>query len=1101
MKSAAAFAFLVAAQAAEDIEAPIISLNVAQQPMSEVREAHKERATCAAVADCNAGEACVLPRFKNGVEKGASFHSGQKYCCKDSDLFRENRETESTENLNGGYYSEYCQMDQPGHDAPKVSNSFADECEVSQNENYPGVKQKCDEPSATAYDHHEGDISASITTVWKLFVKSDEGKLPVQQHNERYSNAEHTDDLTGINRDQRGEYVITYDVEDSAGNRAEQVQFALIMLDSIAPNLSSVKNSCDDGAAWTTECACNVWQQAALPDTTVGEGQCTNGDSVDGTFFGCSGHVTKATDFCGMQNKNSDGEHGACGATTCLTTSVQGANGQHDGSGAAETRGVDNCYEVGQGDYKCHNGLVDASHLDAEGKLNAATSTHFQGVNSVTAIDAYDKGVAYVVEGGVGEQSLKFSAPFDTCSGQKVVTPANGEPMTIKTEDFADIFGKDNKNNKNQLDLFFAVQDTSPPTICERSDGANAGCAESDIWRDFECGVSGLFDNIDAKFPLFGKTATGGKSTETWKPPYSDCRDFFYYEKNAAGAYTGTDAGMYAEATACSVGKLKEKVGAKTGYDACKAQSAEVEETFTEPEADKTCLTNADCGAGYACLIGDQQTDGLCYKRVQTGSGFLQYTATDCSGNDACPHQEEFFVVDTIPPTLYLTSTEIDTEWNHDALCTGTIAIPCPHNPAEQCTVKRDAHWKDSETAGSQDWTGEFCTAYEQMLHKVSATDQTETGDKHHAIHGDRVVHPGSAYTNAVEIQHSAGYATDYNFIEDLVQAGTGFLCFDLCSGSDTSTTTSWSTVSCGGTEGVFDMLQAGTYYLTYICEDKAGHKTSACRTINNEDKTKPVITILEASNTNNGIWTTEASRESNYVDSGATCTDMVDGNISQDVEVSGDVVNMANPGTYRISYNCKDSANQEADTAIRTVVVKDTLCPTCALGATAESLTVEASFPYSEEPTTCTDSLDGALTPVQTVSLSSDPSALYKQVDVELTGTYTITYCAKDMHNNGDVTDENGVETCTCTGSCAQECKFRTVTVQDTIVPIIQLHYQDKDLVQAAAGSGQQWSYMAEVASSNGWLIGAVASAVSGVALLGYTLSRKTATSTSVPV
>merc|ERR1712070_1276762 len=423
----------------------------------------------------------------------------------------------------------------------------------------------------------------------------------------------------------------------------------------------------------------------------------------------------------------------------------------------------------------------------------------------------------------------------------------------------------------------------------------------------------------------------------------------------------------------------------------------------------------------------------------------------------------EFYVVDTIPPTLYLTSTEIDTQWNHAALCSGVVNI-------SGNVVNRDSHWTGSGDQNG-DWTDEFCTAYEQMLHRV-----TRAGDSNHS---HAVVHPGSAYTNAVEIQHSAGYATDYNFIEDLVQAGIGFLCFDLCSGSETSTTTSWSTQACGGAEGVFDMLKVGTYYLMYECKDKAGHTTSACRTISNEDKTKPVITILEASNTNEGLWTTEASRESNYVDSGATCTDMVDGNISQDVEVSGDVVNMANPGTYRISYNCKDSAGQEADTGIRTVVVRDTTCPTCTLGSTAEELTVEASFPYSEEPTTCTDTLDGALTTVQTVTLDSDSAFTNTKVDVEMTGKYTITY----------------------SGSCADECKYRTVTVQDTIVPIIQLHYQDKDLVQNPSSHPTGFSYMAEVTNSaNGWVVGAIASAVSGVALLGYSLSRKS-TPTTVPV
>jgi hypothetical protein len=1078
-------ALLSAATASEDLEAPVISLNIAQLRSSEVREAYKPRTECDTAADCNQanGEQCLRPRFKNGDIKGVDGKHGgfptkpdgspQMFCCNEANAFRDT--TESTNNLNGGYYAEYCQMDDGTHARPKVSNSFADECEVTQNLGYNNVKQSCDEPSATAYDHHEGDISASITTVWKLFVKSDPGNLPVQQHT-RYSNTEHDASLTGIDRAQRGEYVITYDVTDSAGNRAEQVQFALIMLDSIAPSLTEVKNTCEDGgAAWTSQpsCTCAVWKQEALVATDISTPDvCQHGNSVGGTFFGCSGHTTKTNDFCAQQNPDSNGEHDACGSLTCLTP------------------GMSNCYEVGQGDYKCHDGQVLAEQLEA-GKLKADVTTKFKGVSSVTAEDAYDGVVSYVVEDSHGDvvqdQSLKFSSDFSSCTAGQVITPPAGVAMTIKTEDFADIFGRDNKNNKHSETFTFAVQDTIPPNICQRSDGAPAQCEDEHIWRDFECGVSGIADTIDAKFPLYQKV-NGAKSTETWKPPYADCRDFFYHEKSMAGAYTGAAGGMYAEATSCSLAKLKEKVGAKTGYESCMSQEPETPsaEPFTEPEEAKVCSTNQDCSENYSCLVADGDATGLCFRRVQTGSGFLQYTATDCSGNDACPHQEEFFVVDTIPPTLYLTSTEIDTQWNHAALCSGVVNI-------SGTVVNRDSHWTGSG-AQNGDWTGEFCTAYEQMLHRV-----TRQGDTNHT---HAVVHPGSAYTNAVEIQHSAGYATDYNFIEDLVQAGIGFLCFDLCSGSETSTTTSWSTQACGGTDGVFDMLQAGTYYLTYECQDKAGHKTSACRTINNEDKTKPVITILEASNTNEGIWTTEASRESNYVDSGATCTDMVDGNISQDVEVSGDVVNMANPGTYRISYNCKDSAGQEADTAIRTVVVKDTLCPTCALGdANAQELTVEASFPYSEVPTTCTDTLDGALTPVQTVSLDSDPSALYKQVDVELTGTYTITYCAKDMHNNGDVSEVDGVQTCTCTGSCQDECKYRTVTVQDTIVPIIQLHYQDKDLVQAASGSGEQWSYMAERSRSNGWFVGAVASAVSGIALLGYTLTRKTVVATSVPV
>merc|ERR1719191_1488586 len=136
-------------------------------------------------------------------------------------------------------------------------------------------------------------------------------------------------------------------------------------------------------------------------------------------------------------------------------------------------------------------------------------------------------------------------------------------------------------------------------------------------------------------------------------------------------------------------------------------------------------------------------------------------------------------------------------------------------------------------------------------------------------------------------------------------------------------------------------MLKPGTYFLRYSCKDDAGKKTTACRTFVNLDKTKPVITILEAANANDGTWHIEASRDNNYVDAGATCSDMVDGNISQDVEVSGDVVNMAAIGTYKINYNCEDSAGQKANQATRTVIVEDTTCPTCTVPGNEETITV----------------------------------------------------------------------------------------------------------------------------------------------------------------
>merc|ERR1711865_79850 len=123
---------------------------------------------------------------------------------------------------------------------------------------------------------------------------------------------------------------------------------------------------------------------------------------------------------------------------------------------------------------------------------------------------------------------------------------------------------------------------------------------------------------------------------------------------------------------------------------------------------------------------------------------------------------------------------------------------------------------------------------------------------------------------------------------------------------------------------------------------------------------------------------------------------------------------------------NCEDSAGQTAFPATRTVIVEDKTCPTCVIPGGEELITVEASFPYTEEKSSCTDTLDGEM-----------PSAsVYGKVDVELTGTYVLTY---------------------------------SVT------------YKGSKLMAESTTS-----------TVNGWVIGAVASAVSGVALLGYAATRK---------
>jgi len=297
-----------------------------------------------------------------------------------------------------------------------------------------------------------------------------------------------------------------------------------------------------------------------------------------------------------------------------------------------------------------------------------------------------------------------------------------------------------------------------------------------------------------------------------------------------------------------------------------------------------------------------------------------------------------------------------------------------------------------------------------------------------------------------------------------------------------------------------FPEYTAGDYSVKYVCTDKpSGLTASVCRKIQNVDHTRPVIQILGSDN-----MTLEATHEGNYIDDGATCSDQVDGVISQNVEVSGDVVNLSKVGAYTITYNCKDSAGNTAPTLSRSVHVKQTSCPTCVITEFVESLQHEASFPYTDAGAVCTDIIDGT---VATIKIGT--------VDVQTTGPYVITYRAQNsvgLYNDGRDASGSITTSSGCRGTAISYT--RTVVVKDTLKPVIKLTYENNKIAWGSTGNAKNDAlyvdgvhignnYMAEEASTssvNGWVLGAIASAVTGLALLGFS-QRKTPVATSVPV
>merc|ERR1740127_40110 len=87
---------------------------------------------------------------------------------------------------------------------------------------------------------------------------------------------------------------------------------------------------------------------------------------------------------------------------------------------------------------------------------------------------------------------------------------------------------------------------------------------------------------------------------------------------------------------------------------------------------------------------------------------------------------------------------------------------------------------------------------------------------------------------------------------------------------------------------------------------------------------------------------------------------------MSQKIVVCGDIVNMAVPGTYTITFKCRDTSGNSADPLTRTVYVQDDTCPTCtqdAVNGQTTEVVHEASFPfdYDDFKATCSDDIYSA--------------------------------------------------------------------------------------------------------------------------------------------
>ena len=186
---------------------------------------------------------------------------------------------------------------------------------------------------------------------------------------------------------------------------------------------------------------------------------------------------------------------------------------------------------------------------------------------------------------------------------------------------------------------------------------------------------------------------------------------------------------------------------------------------------------------------------------------------------------------------------------------------------------------------------------------------------------------------------------------------------------------------------GIVDTATVGTYTVTYSCTDAAGNQAPPLtRTVVVKPLPPLVITITGSNPVTVLINTT-------YMDEGATCESNV-GGVPVSFEPT-DNVNTAVAGNYTVNYSCLVSSTEFYFVeAYRTVIVTATATaddtpPVIAL-MKPDTFTTTVGTSYIDAGATCTDDVDGPITPTQTST-----------VDTSTAGSYTVTYSCTDAADN----------------------------------------------------------------------------------------------------
>jgi hypothetical protein len=742
-----------------------------------------------------------------------------------------------------------------------------------------------------------------------------------------------------------GDYVLTFNASDSAGNAAQELSITVSVVDTTPPVIAL-----NGAAAITLECNATFTDPGAIAtDSCAGDVPVTTGGGTVDT--GAPGVYTITYDASDPAGNDAAQVTRTVTIVDTIAPAIRrlgaaqinvecGAPFTDPGATAADACAGDVAVTVSGDTVDTGDPGVYVIRYDA---VDPAGNNAAQVTRQVTVIDTTPPVISL---NGLAALTVECGSVFadpgataaDACEGDVPVTIGGNAVDTATpgvytiTYNAADTAG----NAAAQVTRTVTVSDTTAPVI-SLNGGAEIDVECNSIFVD--PGASAL-DVCEGDVPV--QVALENQDSKGGAPGLIDTSVLGAYVL----VYTASDSAGNDAAPVTRIVNVVDNEAPLITLSGAPEITVECGTPFLDPGASAF----DECAGIVSVELGGDTVD-----TSVTGVYVITYDAVDASGNEAVQMTRTITVEDTTPPFVTLTgpaelTLQCGSAFNDPGATAG--------DSCADVALIIGGDTVDTATPGvyviTYDTTDDAGNTAPQVTRTVTVEDTTAPVISLNG--GDLTVECAAAFTDP------------------------GASAADQCEGD--------VPVTIGG--DIVNTSVTGVYTITYDAEDSAGNSAAqVTRTVTVEDTTAPVISL------NDGDLTVECG--SGFTDPGATAADQCEGDVP--VTVGGDTVNTNVTGDYIITYNAADSVGNIATQVTRTVTVSDTQGPVITLLGDAE-ITVECQDEFLDPGATALDQCEGAVS-VEVALQESADKGVVPLVDIGTPGLYVLVYSALDSAGN----------------------------------------------------------------------------------------------------